>query len=281
MAPGEPGKATLLAILNEVRAAREDIKDSVADHETRIRALERKNMKASAVVSGVVSIVVALATLFASGCVPAKSANTMSRESSLQVQAVGLTDYGLAGWSGTGWYIATDGQYSVIATAGHVCEGSSLTSMYGTSDGNDAIVIYDHDEYQVDDVCLLLVEAKGIPLRIGGVPAEDARLTYTGYPNGTRGTYHGEVSGFSEGGVVDVSIPAYYGSSGSAVLDDSTGTVIGMLVTGDTQFTQHASLVGAAALHRAQDFATDFLKRLRSEPWSTVVNTLVTGALDQ
>ncbi len=276
----EPGKATLLAILNEVKAGREDVKAAVTDHEDRIRVLERKNMKVSAVVSGIVSVIVALATLFAGGCAHSKSANTLSREATIRVDAVGITDFGFGAWAGTGWYIATDGQYSVIATAGHVCEGSSITTLYGTSDGHDAVVIYDHDESQVDDTCLLLVKGAHAPLSIGGVPAGDAKVTYTGYPNGTRGTYHGEVAGVRDNGVVDVSVPAYFGSSGSAVLDDSTGKVIGMLVTGDTEFTHHASLVGSAALHRAQDFAKDYLKRLRADPWDTVVGTLVTAALD-
>lgn len=272
----EPGKATLLAILNEVRAGREDVKAAVTDHEARIRVLERKNMKVSAVVSGIVSIIVALATLFAGGCVPAPTASTLSREATVQVEVVGLTEYGVAGWSGTGWYIADH----ILATAGHVCEGSTLYTTYSTSDGQDATVIYDHDTYGVDDVCLLYVDKPGKVLGIGAMPADGDLVMYTGYPSGTRGTYHGEVSGIEEDGTILVSIAAYGGASGSAVLDEETGRVIGMLVLGDFRFTHHVWLVPPASLIAARDFARDYLDKLRDEPWTTVTNTLINGALE-
>ena len=258
----EPGKATLLAILNEVRASRADVKAAVADHEARIRVLERKNMKVSAVVSGVVSIIVALAALFGTGCAaPRVNAGTLSREATTQVRAVGLTPYGVRGWSGTGWYIASEGDRSVIATAGHVCASEMLT-LYEVSDGTLALPIYDHDE-DANDVCLLEVMTKSRPLKLGSVPDIGDAVTYTGYPDGVLGTYHGEVSGIDpEDGLVLVSIPAYFGASGSAVLDDKTGRVVGMLVMGDPNFPGHAWLVGVDRLKEARDFANDYLETL-------------------
>lgn len=258
----EPGKATLVAILNEVRAGRAENMARVNDHEARIRVLERKNMAASAIVSGVVSVIVALVAAFGAGCaVPQKDPGTLSREATVEIEVVSLSWGGGSGsGSGTGWYIATDGERSIIATAGHVCDtGPEDAVVYTTSDGAVAFPIYDHDEWKTDDVCLLQVFRASRPLRVGGVPDLGDKVFYTGYPAGTLGTYHGEVSAVEEEGVVLVSVPTYPGASGSAVMDESTGRVVGMLVVVDTYFYHHAWCVGSAALHRARDFAVDYL----------------------
>lgn len=280
MSDGEPGKATLLAIFQVVKATRDDLHAFREDHELRLRALERKRTLVAGISGAVASVIVALIAAFLGGCVPAQSASMLSREATVEVEAVGITPYGIAGWSGTGWYIASNERYGVLATAGHVCGGSSISTLYTTSAGETAQVIYDHDVQGTDDVCLMLVPSPGRVLRIGGVPDVGDAVVYTGYPDGVIGTYHGEVSGVDPDGQVLVSIAGYGGSSGAAVLDNTTGDVVGMLVMGDYRFTHHVWLVGTASLYRAQQYARDFLYRLRVDPWATVTATLVQGALD-
>lgn len=178
------------------------------------------------------------------------------------------------GWRATGFYFATKGEYSVVATAGHVCKDSDaellgIPKPVYQIDGHDAYVIYDHDVAPEDDVCLLLVEARApAVLSPGEQPDEGDEILYVGYPNGTRGTYRGLVEQVTDGGTL-LSIPGYFGASGSAIVD-SRGYVVGILSMGDMEFPHHVYATTLDAVKRARAYADAFLRRLHVKPLDTL-----------
>lgn len=215
----------------------------------------------------------ALALSGVAGCNYAmQNARNATEEIEAQVVIIPeLGDFGALRWTGTGFYFSTQGAYSVVATAGHVCQGTEAlelglpkpTYMVGDLPG---YVIYDHDNAPEDDICLLLVEA---PAQVVLTPADDVdvgqRVFYVGYPNGTRGTYEGLVERVdSESGSL-VSIPGYFGASGSAMLDNN-GRVVGVVSMGDMEFTHHIYVTTLDAVKDAHEFALRFLRYLHAKP---------------
>lgn len=184
-----------------------------------------------------------------------------------------------SGWTGTGWYIASMGNTSVVATAGHVCNapGDYLKfasvpirvdkSSYKTSEGQAAYPIYDHD-VEPDDVCLLFVNhAAPSVIRVAKKPANAGDVVhYVGYPDSIFGAYDGYVVGVDDLGYTSTSLPATGGASGAAVVNDND-EAIGMLVKGDPGFTNHDWLVPLADLQKAQDYADAFLYRFAGNPF--------------
>lgn len=239
--------------------------------------------------AGLCAVFVAAALLF--GCA-ANEPRRPNFAAVTEVNAAAVVAVGdnaiLGNWTGTGWYIATDGNNSVIATAGHVCAARGdlisgfatvVLAVYSTEEA-DAYQIYDHDT-DPDDVCLLYspVAAPDV-IRIGADPNSGDPVSYVGYPNGMLGAFNGTLIGQEETqGFLIASIPAYYGASGSAVLNER-GEAIGLLSKGDMEFTNRAWLVPTERLRAARDYANAFLRRLRDQPFQTSRGVLV-GDIDR
>jgi hypothetical protein len=182
------------------------------------------------------------------------------------------------GWTGSGWYISSLGNTSVLATAGHVCNqpgfqlsGTMLPvtveSVHYTAGELDAYPVYDQDT-DPDDVCLLFVNhaAPGV-IRVADSVETGQSVHYVGYPDGVLGAYQGWVAGFDDGFTV-ISAPGYFGASGSAVVNDDNQAV-GMLVKGDMNFTGHDWLVPIDMLKKAEAYADALLQRMASNPFDT------------
>lgn len=173
----------------------------------------------------------------------------------------------------TGWYIATNDEYAVVATAGHVCDAGET---YAISAGparfevfpdlaqeRQAYPFYDHDDPPVDDVCLLVVPGRApavLPVA-HEYPAPGSAVGYTGWPSGTRGSYTGTVEQVENDGVILLNIPSYFGASGSAVVN-ADGQVVGILSMGDMRFTNHTWVSGTDAVGRAKVEADALLFQL-------------------
>ncbi len=164
---------------------------------------------------------------------------------------------GVGDGSATAWYIAGNEHFGVVATAGHVCEDFFV---YTLSDGNVALPVgYDHDEAETDDVCLLFTLAPApAVLELATTPAKVGdQVDYYGYPSGERAHFYGEVSAINDDGSVVVSIPGYYGASGSAIVRD--GRVVGLLNTGHVDFGNLITATGLEALKKAKAAADEWL----------------------
>lgn len=183
-------------------------------------------------------------------------------------------------WKGTGTYIASVRGSGIVVTAGHVCDGNPIATMYQDETGALLTPIYDHDT-DADDVCLLVANGPApAVIRVGTTsPVYGDDVSYAGYPDGIRGTYRGIAEGTEADGRILVSIPVYFGASGSVLLDRS-GEAVGVMSTGDMRFQAHARFIGTAALYRAYRFGLDYLAELYSNPWGTVTNSLV-GNIDR
>lgn len=195
-----------------------------------------------------------------------------------------------AGWTGTGWYIAEDGDNSVVATAGHVCmyRGDTIGpvevlmtfSTVSSPEPVDAYPIYDHDG-SPDDTCLLYVphSAPGV-IKIGPDPKQGDPVSYVGFPHGNLGTHTGTVIGLEpDNGYLIASIPVYFGASGSAVVD-SRGRAVGIISVGDMTTQQRAGLVPTSYLRQAKAYADAFLRRLRTKPFETSRGVIL-GEIDR
>lgn len=176
-------------------------------------------------------------------------------------------------WGGegyaTGWYIASDSERSVIATAGHVCDPGlvyEVSQVVSLDDNYEAVeeeayAFYDIDEAPSTDVCLLVVNHPApAVLPIAEVePTADAPVHYTGYPSGTRGSYTGTVENVNpETGTILLNIPGFFGASGSAVLNGD-GEVVGVLSMGDMRFPHHVWLTGTFSMNLAKIAADEHL----------------------
>lgn len=169
----------------------------------------------------------------------------------------------------TGWYIASDSERSVIATAGHVCDAGlvyGVSQVVSLEDDYEAVeeeayAFYDIDEAPSTDVCLLVVNHPApAVLPIAEVePTADAPVHYTGYPSGTRGSYTGTVENVNpETGTILLNIPGFFGASGSAVLNGD-GEVVGVLSMGDMRFPHHVWLTGTFSMTLAKIAADEHL----------------------
>lgn len=275
----QPGVAVAIALGlgREVRAMRRAMEEGFSTVATRFNALEGRVVnlekpKSGPPVKGFASVMLVLVMLLASCRVPApdvpKSDPVHPRDATVFIHMTDTVS-GDEGYA-TGWYIASDGDTAVVATAGHVCDPGQV---YGISDGvgltdeglltdeRAAFPFYDRDDAPTNDVCLLAVPGAGpvAVLEVAEVsPAADDEVHYTGYPSGTRGSYKGTVEDVASDGVLLLNIAGYRGASGSAVVN-SDGRVVGILSMGDMRFTNHIWLTGTAAVNRAKIVADDYL----------------------
>lgn len=130
----------------------------------------------------------------------------------------------LGAFAGTGWFVD---DYLVV-TAGHVCMGPGTLKMALTSGAQyDATVV---GALEHPDVCLLRVAApapakltlaKETPTTLG------TRVWYVGYPSHKLALHDGRVAE-EDGDYLVVSIDAWFGASGSALLNER-GEVVGLL----------------------------------------------------
>lgn len=142
-------------------------------------------------------------------------------------------------WTGTGWYVYTDGSRSLVVTAGHVCEGGAAFEIeeFG-GDTFPATLVVVSDE--VDDTCVLSVAHKA-PTTLSLGTSDDLgygdSLIYVGYPAGQIAVVTGAYAGRDERPRLIMSVWGYFGASGSAVLGPD-GKVVGMLVALNPRFPQ-------------------------------------------
>lgn len=256
----------------EVRAMRKAMEDGFASVSNRFDTLEGRvgtleKPRPGPSVKGFASVMLVLTLLLTScrvgGEVPKEPAQVHPRDATVFIH---MTDGWQEGYA-TGWFIATDGEYSIVATAGHVCDpglfygiSTDTVSLDKTGTETVALPIYDVDNAPTEDLCLLvtkLVAPAVLPVAEVS-PGQDDAVHYTGYPSGTRGSYSGTVEDVDANGVILLNIPGYFGASGSAVLNDA-GEVVGVLSMGDMRFTHHIWLSGTASLNRAKIAADDFL----------------------
>lgn len=185
---------------------------------------------------------------------------------------------------GTGWAIATRDGVTMVVTAGHVClkEGDLIpnrtditvrASVYSvtTRAGDDflATVVYDNDivDDRADDTCVMEVVGwtPDVVMELSRKPTSEIefgeRIWYVGYPAGTLAIFEGRLTAYvDEGGYVIGSMDAFFGASGSAILDRS-GRVIGML-SAIGQFRSIVYLVPVEYLWEAERFAREHLRGL-------------------
>lgn len=152
-------------------------------------------------------------------------------------------------WSGTGWYVYTDGAHSLVVTAGHVCEeGAKYTIEDYSGEHFAAIVLVDSDntnDPEPSDTCVLVSGSEQSPnpapytLRLGASDGLDYgdRLFYVGFPGSQIAIVDGMYAGRDERPRLVMSVWGYFGASGSAVLGPD-GTVVGMLVAINPHFPQ-------------------------------------------
>lgn len=217
------------------------LETKVTEHEARLRVLEHKRTAVSALAGAVASVLVALIAALA-GCRPPPPAVPgwdLMHQGTVTIELDG-------DFHGTGWYAArAPGDTSFVVTAGHVCDDGLITA-----GGKIAIPVVDLDsEGPEEDVCVLWV--LGTPpavLPLGEDPSPGDVVWYHGYPAGRPSTYTGVVESADPGGVA-VSMPGFFGASGSAVL--SRGRVVGILVQGNMRFTNQVYLTPVSAVRRA------------------------------
>lgn len=261
-------------VLNQVRELVEKI---ALDHEARIRALESKKTIVNAIVSGIVSLAVAVvASLAGCGATPDPEVvqfpePEMTPERAMLASAYvearpeyepGSLDEALCemfgcGWSGTAWWVGKD----TLVTAGHVCDSAVPTQVsYGSHEAwAEVEVAYDDD---VTDVCVLKTKEPnfwaiwfdlashskmqiGDPVWTWGYPSGEPSLQY--------GYYTGRVEATEENGPrLIVALTGWYGASGSAVMNEA-GDVVGVLVEMYTANGMVTRLVPVEEVRKALD----------------------------
>lgn len=138
---------------------------------------------------------------------------------------------------GTGWFIASNGEYSIIATAGHVCNYGTIIEKDSTGREEIAFPFYINENDETgDDACLLAVSGPAPKvMRAGRISGEFAtRVWYVGYPSNTLSVFEGMVSATNPDGNLVFSLPSYGGASGSPIV--SGGRVVSMLVARGVAF---------------------------------------------
>lgn len=177
---------------------------------------------------------------------------------------------------GTGWFIATDGKTSVVATAGHVCGQQGLlyvTDALGEKRIGSVVYMIEDDKIGLD-ACLLVVSGPAVRVaRVG--PLSDGfgtRVWYAGYPHAIRFVAYGL---FTQSGADDrggdlehymlVSIPTAGGASGSPIMsmDDRVVSILIARVVGFHEITYGVAHHHMAELQRRAD---RILRETRSEP---------------
>lgn len=271
----QPGVAVAIALGlgHEVRSMRKTMETgfaSVASRmdtlEDRVATLEKPRFGPS--VRGFAAkaaTTLGVFALLALGCQPgAKGVETPEavhpRDARVFIHMTGDEGEGYA----TGWYIATDGTNSVIATAGHVCERDYV---YGIASDLDhledevpAYDFYDLDRAPSADICLLSI-AQGAPAVLpiaSESPLPDSVIRYSGFPDGVAGSYSGTVEEVADDGTILANIPGYFGASGSAVVNEA-GEVVGILSMGDMRFQNHVWLTGTREVNLAKIVADAYL----------------------
>lgn len=224
----------------------------------------------------VLAWLVAVLSLVGSACyVPGPQHPTPSERAAIvEITGTTLTEWGPRRWTGTGTYIGNRGNTGLLVTAGHVCDGSPIVTSYTDENGAVLLPIYDHDT-DADDTCIMISDRKApAVIHVGSEPPAPGDLvSYSGYPSGSRGTFRGEVESTSADGRISVTIPVYFGASGSVLLNWN-GEAVGILSTGDMRFHHHAWFIGPAALWRAYTYGQQYLADLYSNPYLTTVGTL-------
>lgn len=215
-------------------------------HEARIRVLERKMSLRNAVISGVVSVVVALATaLIASGCVAPAARGPVAPTPAQYVTTeaatvrVDLPD----GGHGTGFWISR----GLVMTAGHACPATG-DDRVGDLDAVPVFV----SRKPAPDLCVLAVQ--GAPEHpvlafAASEPEPGAAVWYVGYPDATLNLLTGRFIGH-EAGVIRASIPSYPGTSGSALMNEA-GEVVGVIVAADLNFNESTWAMSLADVRAA------------------------------
>ena len=146
----------------------------------------------------------------------------LSREASVKVAVHSLNGDKT---EGSGAYLKYKGHHLVL-TAAHVVEGNHTALIIAGKERVIADVVY-YDEY--NDIAILRLEGlftrKPLTWRLSDVTIGE-KVVYTGFPNGYDAlSIQGVTSGFSGSKIVLHSY-AWYGSSGSAVLDEK-GRIVG------------------------------------------------------
>lgn len=176
---------------------------------------------------------------------------------------------------GTGWFIASDSERSVVATAGHVC--GLQHEMYVTDANGDKWI--GTVEYMVEDdavgldACLILIGGPAVQVARVGPLSDDfgTRVWYAGYPHGTRFVAYGILSS-TVGGLngelreyTTFSGPVTAGASGSPIMsmDDY---VVSIVIAGDLGF--HEITLGVPHHHmlELQRRADQILRDKRTAP---------------
>ena len=128
---------------------------------------------------------------------------------------------------GSGAYVKYK-KHHLVLTAAHVVEGNYAVLVVAGKERVVADVVY-FDER--NDIAILSLEGlftrNPLTWKFSDVTIGD-RVTYTGFPNGYGAlSIQGTISGFTEGKIVLHSY-AWYGSSGSVVLDER-GRIVGIV----------------------------------------------------
>lgn len=165
----------------------------------------------------------------------------------------------LGGEQGTGWFIASDSERSIVATAGHVCgDESQLHVTDANGEKRIGTVEYMVEDDSVGlDACLIVVGGPAVRVvRVGSLSDEfGTRVWYTGYPQGTRFVTYGMLSQ-TKGGIGSelteyavFSGPVAGGASGSPIMsmDDH---VVSIVIAGHRGF--HEISLGVPNHHMAE-----------------------------
>lgn len=215
-----------MAVLKRLDAIHEYQVSQWTDHEARLRLLERKRTVVSAVSGAVASIIVALITTLAA-CQHGSYVQSGTPDFAQAATVLIEMETELSAGTATGWFVAPD----LVVTAGHACdEDWSIQVRTYDQEYHDAVIVYDSDE-DPQDICLLRTDPVAPAVFTLAVNSDlhlgDRIWTY-GYPNGFPGLFYGHFVEKRDGWII-ASINGWFGSSGSAVLDDR-GYVIGLLV---------------------------------------------------
>lgn len=158
-------------------------------------------------------------------------------------------------WTGTGWYVYTDGAKSLVVTAGHVCEPGATYKVEEAGGGVYAgTAVVDSAEYDAvpdDDTCVISVEHRApatLKLAIDSELSYGDPLGYVGFPGGQIAVIQGRYAG-TTGFRLICSVWGYYGASGSALLNEQ-GEVVGLLVSINPKFPQTTFAVPVEVVRR-------------------------------